>query len=117
MSAPEKLLHPTDRGLYCPAGDFYIDPPRPVARAVITHGHGDHARAGHGAVLTTVETAAIMVARYGAETIGKVETLAYGETQRLGAVAVSLHPAGHVLGSAQVLIEGAGLRLVVSGDY
>jgi len=117
LAQASDLLRPTEQGLYCALGDFHVDPPRPVVRAVITHGHSDHARAGHGTVLTTAATAAIMAARYGAEAIGKVVTMAYGEQRRIGSATISLHPAGHVLGSAQVLIEGAGLRLVVSGDY
>ena len=70
------LLRPTSAGLYCPPGDFYIDPVRPVARAVITHGHGDHARAGHGAVLATAETLAIMAARYGEDFAGSAQAAA-----------------------------------------
>lgn len=116
-AAPERWLRKTGRGLYCAPGDFYIDPSRAAARAVITHGHSDHARAGHGAVLTTAATAAIMRARYGAESAGAYDCAAYGETRRFGDVAVRLLPAGHVLGSAQVVIEHAGCRVVVSGDY
>ena len=73
MLKPEALLHPTPAGLYCPPGDFYIDPVRPVARAVITHGHADHARAGHGTVLATPETLAIMAERYGVDFTGRTE--------------------------------------------
>ena len=69
MIRPEDLLHPTPAGLYCPPGDFYVDPVRPVDRAVITHGHSDHARAGHGVVLATRQTLAIMAERYGAEAL------------------------------------------------
>ncbi|ADZ71655.1 ligase-associated DNA damage response exonuclease [Polymorphum gilvum] len=107
----------TAAGLYCPQAGIHIDPVRPVARAVITHGHADHARAGHGAVLATAETLAIMAARYGAGFCGTAQALGYGETLTLGVVRLSLHPAGHVLGSAQVLLESAGRRTVVSGDY
>ncbi|MCW5770214.1 MAG: ligase-associated DNA damage response exonuclease [Rhodospirillaceae bacterium] len=113
---PSDWLAVTAGGLYCRPGDFYIDPPRPVARAVITHGHGDHARPGHRAVLATRETGAIMRIRFGDES-GPLQPLAYGETIRLGEVAVRLVPAGHILGSAQIVLEHAGQRIVVSGDY
>ncbi|HXV25012.1 MAG TPA: ligase-associated DNA damage response exonuclease [Alphaproteobacteria bacterium] len=104
-------------GLYCASGGFHIDPVRPVERAVITHGHSDHARPGHGAALATPETIAIMQARHGTEFPTRYQPLAYGQTIRLGDVTVSLAPAGHVLGSAQVVLEHAGARVVVSGDY
>ena len=104
-------------GLYCPLGDFYVDPVRPVARAVITHGHADHARPGHEHVLATPETLAIMAARQGAGAARSSQALSYGEVLRIGDARISLHPAGHVLGSAQVLVEGGGARVVVSGDY
>lgn len=96
------------------AGDFWIDPSRPVARAVITHGHADHARAGHGEVIATPATLAIMDARYGDQS---ARPLPYGDTVRLGDVAVRLAPAGHVLGSAQVVMDHANERVVVSGDF
>ena len=111
------LLRPTPAGLCCAAGDFHIDPVRPVDRAVITHGHSDHARAGHGRVLATPETLAIMAERYGAEFAGSTQALPYGETVRLNDVSVRLAPAGHVLGSAQAVVESGGARVVVSGDY
>ncbi len=117
MPKPEKLLCPSPAGLYCPPGDFYIDPVRPVARAVITHGHADHARAGHGAVLATAETLAIMAARYGENFAGGTETAIYGRAVARGGVEVTLVPAGHVLGSAQVVVRWNGLTMVVSGDY
>ncbi len=104
-------------GLYCVPGDFYIDPVRPVDRAVITHGHADHARPGHGSVLATAETLMIMAVRYGANFAGRTQSAELGEVVELGDVRVSLHPAGHVLGSAQVLVEHGGHRLVASGDY
>jgi putative mRNA 3-end processing factor len=110
-------LRPSPQGLYCEAGDFYVDPMRPVARAVITHGHADHARGGHGAVLATRETLAIMAARYGENFAGQTQSAAYGETVRVNGVGVRLVPAGHVLGSAQAVIEQGGTRVVVSGDY
>jgi putative mRNA 3-end processing factor len=103
--------------LWCEAGGFFVDPPRPVERAVITHGHADHARAGHAAVLATAETAAIMRARWGAEAAGAIEPLAYGEVRGVGGVGVRLVPAGHILGSAQVVLEHAGTRVVISGDF
>jgi putative mRNA 3-end processing factor len=114
---PQDLLCPRPEGLYCPPGDFFIDPVRPVDRAVITHGHADHARAGHGVVAATRETLAIMAARYGADFAGSTEALAYGAMVRRGTAQVRLAPAGHVLGSAQVVVEASGLRIVVSGDY
>ena len=111
------LLRPAPAGLYCPPGDFTIDPVSPVARAVITHGHGDHARAGHGAVLATRETLAIMAVRYGAEFAGSTETAVYGKSVSRNDVTVTLHPAGHILGSAQCAITWKGMTIVVSGDY
>ncbi len=117
MIRPESLLCPRPAGLYCPPGDFTIDPVRPVDRAVITHGHGDHARAGHGAVLATAETLAIMAVRYGEGFAGATTALAYGVPRERDGVEVRLVPAGHVLGSAQVVVTWKGLRMVVSGDY
>ena len=114
---PEALLIPRPAGLYCPPGDFYIDPVSPVDRAVITHGHADHARAGHRNVAATPETLAIMAVRYGEAFAGSTRALAYGETIERDGVTVSLVPAGHVLGSAQVVVKWRGLTIVVSGDY
>ena len=111
------ILTQTPQGLYCPLGDFHVDPVRPVPRALVTHGHSDHARAGHGAVLATSETLAIMAARYGADFAGATQAAALGETIRQGGVSVRFVPAGHVLGSAQIVIEAGPTRLVVSGDY
>lgn len=88
-----------------------------MERAVVTHGHSDHARPGHGAVLATPETIAIMRARHGGNGAASMQALRYGEPVRLGEVAVRLVPAGHILGSAQVVMEHAGSRVVVSGDY
>lgn len=113
----DAVLTLTPMGLYCPAGGFHIDPVRPVERAVITHGHADHARAGHGAVLATPETLAIMEVRYGEGFCRTRQPTPYGERVTVGGVTVSLHPAGHVRGSAQVLMETAACRAVVSGDY
>jgi putative mRNA 3-end processing factor len=109
------LLQNTARGLYCPAGDFYIDPWQPVNRAVITHGHSDHARPGSRHYLTVDCGKAILQSRLGPE--ATIETRRYGETVTHGGVRLSLHPAGHVLGSAQVRLECAGEVWVVSGDY
>lgn len=114
---PESWLRVTPAGLYCEPGDFYIDPLRPVARAVITHGHGDHARPGNEHVLATPETVAIMRQRYGELAGGTAQTASYGERLKVGGVSLTLVPAGHVLGSAQLVIEYQGCRVVVSGDY
>ena len=109
------LLEHTPRGLYCAAGDFYVDPWRPVARAVITHAHADHARPGHAAYLAAAPSLGVLKSRLG--TGAAIEAVAYGESCHLNGVNVSLHPAGHVLGSAQVRIEHRGEVWVVSGDY
>jgi putative mRNA 3-end processing factor len=114
---PQDILLPTRSGVYCKLGEFHIDPTRPVDKAVITHGHSDHARAGHGAVLATQETLDIMRLRLGENFAGSVQAVRYGESVNLGGARVSLHPAGHVLGSAQVAVESNGLRMVASGDY
>ncbi|WPZ34591.1 ligase-associated DNA damage response exonuclease [Thalassobaculum sp. OXR-137] len=114
---PQTWIEIRPQGMYCVPGGFYVDPVRPVDRAVITHGHSDHARAGHGAVAATPETLAIMTARYGAEPEQDRQALRYGEALTIGEVTVSLHPAGHVLGSAQACLEYRGARIVVSGDY
>ena len=111
------LLKPVEAGLYCPPGDFYIDPVVPVDRAVITHGHGDHARSGHGSVLATPQTLAIMASRYGEDFAGARETAAYGKPVSRDGVEVTLVPAGHILGSAQVVLRWKGITIVVSGDY
>ena len=111
------LLTLTPAGLYCPAGGFHIDPTRAVERAVVTHAHSDHCRAGHRHLLATTETVALARARCGEEAFGETQALGYGERLRVGDVTLWLAPAGHVLGSAQVVIEGKGARAVVSGDY
>ncbi len=113
----ESWLYPTEAGLYCAPGDFHIDPRWPVQRAVITHGHSDHARSGHGTVLATTETIAIMKTRLGSESAGAFQHQELGHVIRIGGVDVSLHPAGHVLGSAQVKLVNQGRTAVVSGDY
>eukprot|EP00752_Nemacystus_decipiens_P013187 g11676.t1 len=114
---PERWLTVEAGGLYCRPGAFYIDPHRPADRAVVTHGHADHARPGNGAVLATEGTLAIMRARYGDAAWRSAQCVGYGETVRVGPVAVSFAPAGHVLGSAQAVLEYKGARVVVSGDY
>lgn len=112
--ASTDLVQATDRGLYCAPGDFYIDPWRPVDRAVITHAHADHARRGHGRYLAAREGEHVLRARLGDITL---QAVPYGERVDVNGVRVSLHPAGHVLGSAQVRIEHAGEVWVASGDY
>ncbi len=104
-------------GLWVEPGGFYIDPLRTVERAVVTHGHSDHARPGLGAVLATPQTLDIMRLRLGSRAPRAPQPLAYGQVVRVGEVDVSLYPAGHVLGSAQVLLQWRGQRVVVSGDY
>ncbi len=117
-SHPRHWLKTTPQGLYCEPGDFYIDPTRPVPRAIITHAHADHARAGHDAVLATEGTLAVMRTRMGADRAGgNQQTAAYHEPVRMNGTTVTLFPAGHVLGSAQILIEHDGCRAVISGDY
>lgn len=117
MIRPQDLLCPRPEGLYCAPGDFYIDPVRPVDRAVITHGHSDHARAGHYNVLATPQTLDIMRERYGAEFAHTTEAAPYGQAVTRNEVQVTLVPAGHVLGSAQAVVRWKGLTMVVSGDY
>ena len=109
------MLKETSQGLYCPDGDFFIDPWQPVPRALITHAHGDHARPGSAAYLCTPGTASLLRRRLGPDT--SIQTVAYGERTRLGSADVSFHPAGHVLGSAQIRIEGAAGVWVAAGDY
>jgi putative mRNA 3-end processing factor len=111
-------MQATPRGLYCVPGDFFVDPARPVARAVITHGHSDHARPDHDVVLATPETLAIMRARMGEDRAGRSQqALGPGESLTVNGVGIRLVPAGHVLGSAQVVLDWRGSRVVVSGDY
>lgn len=109
------LITSTPRGLYCPAGDFYIDPWAGVARAVITHAHADHARPGSAAYLAARPGMPVLRTRLGED--AALEAIDYGEARELNGVRVSLHPAGHVLGSSQVRVEHAGEVWVVSGDY
>ncbi|WP_448658640.1 ligase-associated DNA damage response exonuclease [Sphingomonas sp. CJ99] len=107
-------IDPRPEGIYVPAADAWIDPSQPKPRALVTHGHADHARGGHGAVWATPETLAIMGVRYGEQSGNPV---GYGDTIRLGEVDIRFVPAGHVLGSAQILLEHRGERVVVTGDY
>jgi len=113
----DELLRPTPLGLYCPPGDFFIDPVQPVARAVVTHGHADHARSGHDAVLATPQTLAIMGERYGEAFTERRQSSEYGATTDVGGVSVKLVPAGHVLGSAQAVVSWRGMTITASGDY
>ncbi|MEO0665025.1 MAG: ligase-associated DNA damage response exonuclease [Pseudomonadota bacterium] len=108
------VLSFTDRGIYCAAGGFYIDPWRPVDRALITHGHADHARWGMGQYLSTDAAAPVIRHRLGDIAL---DTVAYGEVRRIGDAEVSFFPAGHVPGSAQIRVEVAGEVWVASGDY
>jgi putative mRNA 3-end processing factor len=109
------LLKVTEKGLYCEDGDFYVDPWRPVDRAVITHGHSDHASWGHRHYLCSVNTAPILRIRL--QTTLTIQILPFDEQVDINGIKVSLHPAGHILGSAQVRIERGGEVWVVSGDY
>lgn len=111
------LLVPRPEGLHCPPGDFFIDPVRPVPRALITHAHADHARAGHGAVLATRQTLDIMGLRLGESFCGSAQAAEPGDPIEIGGVRVAFPPAGHVLGSAQIAVERAGFRIVAAGDY
>src|SRR5690242_6934699 len=114
---PEDILVPAASGVCCKPGNFHIDPTRPVKKALITHGHSDHARAGHGAVLATQETLDIMRLRYGENFAGSTQAIRYGETITLDGAKVSFHPAGHVLGSAQIKVSCKDFTIVASGDY
>ncbi|HUQ84001.1 MAG TPA: hypothetical protein VM076_22820, partial [Gemmatimonadaceae bacterium] len=109
------LLRLAERGLYCEAGDFYIDPWQPVERAVITHGHGDHARWGSARYLSSREGESVLRTRLGANTT--IRAVDWGEAVDIDGVRVSLHPAGHILGSAQIRVEHRGEVWVASGDY
>ena len=104
-------------GLYVAPADLFIDPTRPVDRALVTHGHSDHARPNNRHVGATAETLAIMRVRHGDAAGAQLEPFALGETRRIGDVGVTFRPAGHVLGSAQIVLEHAGTRVVVTGDY
>lgn len=115
VRSPQELLHPRPAGLYCPGGDFYIDPVQPVARALITHGHADHARAGHGTVWASRQTLDIMAIRYGedyCQTRIPVE-----DRVDIAEVRATFTPAGHVLGSMQITVDDCNTAITVSGDY
>ncbi|NKB51917.1 MAG: ligase-associated DNA damage response exonuclease [Rhizobiaceae bacterium] len=114
---PAQLLHPTKKGLYCPPGDFYVDPVSVVPRALITHGHADHARAGHGDVWATGQTLDIMAIRYGVDHCRQSHVAELRQSFDLNGVTISFWPAGHVLGSAQILIRFNDLQILISGDY
>src|ERR1051325_10897378 len=114
---PQDILLPTAAGLCCRPGGFHIDPVRPVERAVITPGHSDHARPGHGAVLATQETLDMMRLRYGDNFARSTQAIRYGEEITLGDVKIKFHPAGHVLGSAQIAVTCKDTCIVASGDY
>ncbi|HKV08365.1 MAG TPA: ligase-associated DNA damage response exonuclease [Thermoanaerobaculia bacterium] len=113
--APSPLLRIDDHGLFCEAGGFHIDPWRPVERAVISHAHGDHARWGSQAYLGAAAAEPVLRRRLGKEAV--IESVPFGERVRLGEVTVSFHPAGHILGSAQIRVEKGGEVWVFSGDY
>lgn len=117
MSSFEKWIYPTNAGLYCEPGNFFIDPLSAVDRALITHGHSDHARRGHARVLATQETIEIMKIRYGFDCAKSFEIAEIGKKRRIGDVEVRFVPAGHILGSAQIVMEYRHQRVVFSGDY
>ncbi|MDL2339944.1 MAG: ligase-associated DNA damage response exonuclease [Pseudomonadota bacterium] len=107
-------IEPHPEGIYVRPADAWVDPSQPQARALVTHGHADHARGGHGEVWATAETLAIMGVRYGEQ---QGHAVAYGESVKVGEVEIGFVPAGHVLGSAQIILDYRGERMVVSGDY
>ncbi len=115
MARPGAWIDPQPHGIHIPAIDAWIDPSRPQSRALVTHGHADHARGGHGTIWATPETLAIIGVRYGVQSGGIPMTC--GVPLAIGDVTVTFFPAGHVFGSAQILLEHAGERVVVSGDY
>ena len=115
-SHPSAWMEVRPEGLYCRPADLFIDPVKPVPRAVVTHGHADHARAGHGTVYATPGTLAIMRCRFGDDHAGEQVALEYHETVAVGRAELSLTPAGHILGSAQAVLE-CDTRIVISGDY
>jgi putative mRNA 3-end processing factor len=118
MERTTTWIEPHPGGIYVKPADLWIDPSRPVECAAVTHGHADHARSGHGAVFATPETLAIMALRYGVDVdASHNQAFEYGDGFERGGVRFSFHPAGHVLGSAQILMEYAGERIIVTGDY
>jgi putative mRNA 3-end processing factor len=117
---PDDLLLVTERGLFCPAGGFHIDPWLPVDRAILTHAHSDHARPGSARYLVAAAGLTVMRERLGPD--ARIDSTSYGAGHTFGEVRVSLHPAGHVLGAAQIRLEGRGAGgrrevWVVTGDY
>ncbi|MCX7287696.1 MAG: ligase-associated DNA damage response exonuclease [Rhodobacterales bacterium] len=112
MASP--VLTFTDHGIFCPAGDFHIDPWRPVPRALVTHGHSDHARPGMGSYLVSDQALPVIRRRLGPIT---ADAIPFGQSRQIGGATVSFHPAGHVPGSAQIKVTVAGETWVVSGDY
>jgi putative mRNA 3-end processing factor len=117
MTHPRHWIETRPEGIYCVPGDFYIDPARPVSRALITHGHADHARAGHGHVLATAETLAIMACRYGAQFATSTQAVACSDRLRHNGVEIAVAPAGHILGSVQYRLGHEGGSVTFSGDY
>ena len=117
LMKPEQILHPTSAGLYCAPGDFYIDPHVAVDKALITHAHSDHARSGHQSVLASKETCDIMQIRLGPQAAGEFQRTKLRKSQSINGVSVTFYPAGHVLGSCQILLEYSGRRICISGDY
>ena len=117
VTHPRHWIQTRPEGIYCVPGDFYIDPARPVTRALITHGHADHARAGHTNVLATAETLAIMACRYGTHFAASTQAIAYGDVLDHGGVDITVAPAGHILGSAQYRLGYQGGSITFSGDY
>lgn len=115
MKVKKGIVKLTNKGLYCEQGDFYMDPWLPVKKAVVTHAHADHSYRGNGQYLVTEEGVKLSRARLGDE--AKISTMKYGETTNINGVKISFHPAGHVLGSAQIRVEYAGEIWVISGDY
>jgi putative mRNA 3-end processing factor len=111
------LMTQTPEGLYCRSGNFHIDPVRSVACALITHGHSDHARAGHGTVVATSETLQVMAARLGDRFAGSIRAVALRQSNQFGEASVTFYPAGHIWGSAQIAVEAFGSRIIASGDY
>src|SRR5688572_7276362 len=115
MSRPGDLVAPDERGLACASGGFHVDPWEPVPLAIVTHAHADHARPGSARYVTAQDGVDILRARLGPE--ARIDGLAHGEALKLGDTRVSLHPSGHVRGACQVLVERAGERWLVTGDY
>ncbi|MEM7792321.1 MAG: DNA ligase-associated DEXH box helicase, partial [Verrucomicrobiota bacterium] len=114
-SRSNPLVSPTENGLFCELGGFYIDPWRRVERALVTHGHSDHARSGMGSYLTAEPGMGVVRERVGAD--ARIEGIPFGQSKTIGQVKVSFHPAGHLLGSAQIRLEHQGEVWVVTGDY